>query len=200
MKVDVTSLPVDLLSFSAHKIYGPKGVGALYVRDKNPRLEIEPLIHGGGHEQGLRSGTLNTAGIVGFGAACKIAREEMRIESERVQNLTLRLLENLRVNISGIEVNGSLKSRVPGNLNLAFSGISAASLIGKISSKLAVSASSACTSADAKPSFVLSALGLDESRVRSSIRIGIGRFNTEAQIDFAAEVLCDAVSKLRSSR
>lgn len=195
--VNVKELGVDLLSLSAHKLYGPKGVGALYVRRASPKLVLEPLFHGGGHEQGLRSGTLNVPAIVGLGKACSIAKERLEEDRKLLASLTEMLLVGLQAKLSGVLINGPLKNRLPGNLNLALEGIDNVSLVGAISPKLALSVSSACTSQMRKASHVLQALGFEESRWHSSIRIGLGRFTTEEEVNFAIDVLVEAVNKLR---
>ncbi|MBN1475145.1 IscS subfamily cysteine desulfurase [Candidatus Sumerlaeota bacterium] len=194
--LDVNADHIDLLSISAHKMCGPKGVGALYVRRRNPRVRLEPLLEGGGHENGVRSGTLNVPGIVGLGKAAAIAREEMREEAQTLAALRDRLLERIRAGLSGVEVNGALERRLPGNLNLSFEGVDGDSLITAMPG-LAVSTGSACVSAKQEPSHVLRALGIGDERVRSSLRFGIGRFNTLEEIDLAAEMVIEAVTRLR---
>ncbi|MEI2415050.1 IscS subfamily cysteine desulfurase [Orrella sp. JC864] len=192
--IDLQKLKVDLMAFSAHKTYGPKGIGALYVRRK-PRVRIEAQIHGGGHERGFRSGTLATHQIVGMGEAFRLAREEMATENERIRMLRDRLWRGL----SGIEeiyVNGDLEHRVPHNLNVSFNYVEGESLIMAIK-ELAVSSGSACTSASLEPSYVLRALGRNDELAHSSIRFTIGRFTTEQEIDFAAQLLASRVGKLR---
>jgi cysteine desulfurase len=194
VKIDLENLPVDLMSFSAHKTYGPKGIGALYVRRK-PRIRIEAQMHGGGHERGMRSGTLATHQIVGMGEAFRIAREEMAAENERIRMLRDRLLAGLQ----GIEetyVNGDLEHRVPHNLNISFNYVEGESLIMAIKD-IAVSSGSACTSASLEPSYVLRALGRSDELAHSSIRFSIGRFTTEADVDYTIELLKNKVSKLR---
>ncbi|MEQ1599468.1 MAG: IscS subfamily cysteine desulfurase [Methylotenera sp.] len=194
VKIDLENLSVDLMSFSAHKTYGPKGIGALYVRRK-PRIRIEAQMHGGGHERGMRSGTLATHQIVGMGEAFRIAREEMATENERIRMLRDRLLAGLQ----GIEetyVNGDLEHRVPHNLNISFNYVEGESLIMAIKD-IAVSSGSACTSASLEPSYVLRALGRSDELAHSSIRFSIGRFTTEADVDYTIELLKNKVSKLR---
>jgi len=192
--VDVERANVDLLSLSAHKLYGPKGVGALYVR-RRPRARIEPQMDGGGHERGYRSGTLNVPGIVGFGRAAAIAREELPAEAERL----LALRERLRRAVEGIErvrVNGSLAHRLPGNLNVSFAHVEGEALL--LSMKdVAVSSGSACTSASLEPSYVLRAMGVPDELAHASLRIGLGRFNTEEEVDHVARVLAEKVARLR---
>ena len=192
--IDLRELKVDLMSFSAHKTYGPKGIGALYVRRK-PRVRLEAQMHGGGHERGLRSGTLATHQIVGMGEAFRIAREEMAAENQRIRALRDRLLEGL----SGIEatyVNGDLEHRVPHNLNISFAYVEGESLIMAIKD-VAVSSGSACTSASLEPSYVLRALGRNDELAHSSIRFTIGRFTTEEEIDYTIDLLHRKIGKLR---
>jgi cysteine desulfurase len=192
--IDLAKLKVDLMSFSAHKTYGPKGIGALYVRRK-PRVRLEAQMHGGGHERGLRSGTLATHQIVGMGEAFRIAREEMATENERVRYLRDRLYKGLSV-IEEVHVNGDMESRVPHNLNISFSFVEGESLIMAIR-ELAVSSGSACTSASLEPSYVLRALGRTDELAHSSIRFTIGRFSTEEEIDFAVELVKAKIGRLR---
>lgn len=192
--VDLETLPVDLMSLTAHKIYGPKGIGALFVRRK-PRVRIEPQMHGGGHERGMRSGTLPTHQIVGMGEAYRIAREEMHEENARILGLRNRLLEGLK-DIEEVYVNGDLEHRVAGNLNVSFNFVEGESLMMALRD-LAVSSGSACTSASLEPSYVLRALGLNDELAHSSLRISIGRFTTEADIDYTIEKIHEAVAKLR---
>ncbi|MBM4389429.1 MAG: aminotransferase class V-fold PLP-dependent enzyme, partial [Deltaproteobacteria bacterium] len=180
----------------AHKMYGPKGIGALYVRRKNPRVRIAPTMHGGGHERGLRSGTLNTPSIVGFGAACEIAMNEMAEESARVFRLREKLRKGITDQISHVYLNGDLERRLPGNLNLSFAFVEGESLLMGIKD-IAVSSGSACTSASLEPSYVLKALGVGEELAHTSIRFGIGRFNTEEEIDFTIRSVVSAVNRLR---
>ena len=192
--IDLGSLKVDLMSFSAHKTYGPKGIGALYVRRK-PRVRLEAQIHGGGHERGLRSGTLPTHQIVGMGEAFRIAREEMATESERIRMLRDRLLKGLS-EIEEVYVNGDLEQRVPHNLNMSFNYVEGESLIMAIKD-IAVSSGSACTSASLEPSYVLRALGRSDELAHSSIRFTIGRFTTVEEVDFAVDLIKRKVAKLR---
>ncbi len=192
--IDTSTLPIDLMSLASHKTYGPKGIGALYVRRK-PRVRLEAQMHGGGQERGLRSGTLPTHQIVGMGEAFRIAREEMGVENERIRMLQKRLLDGL----SGIEqvfVNGDLEQRVPHNLNISFNYVEGESLIMGVKG-LAVSSGSACTSASLEPSYVLRALGRSDELAHSSLRMTIGRFTTLEEIDYAIETLKDRVGKLR---
>jgi cysteine desulfurase len=192
--IDMADLKVDLMSFSAHKIYGPKGIGALYVRRK-PRVRIEAQMHGGGHERGMRSGTLATHQIVGMGEAFRIAREEMASENERVLMLRNRLLDGLK-DMEEVYVNGDLDRRVAGNLNISFNFVEGESLIMAVKD-LAVSSGSACTSASLEPSYVLRALGRNDELAHSSIRFSIGRFSTVEDIDYTVSLIRDKVEKLR---
>jgi cysteine desulfurase len=192
--IDMTTLPVDLMSLASHKSYGPKGIGALYVRRK-PRVRLEAQMHGGGHERGMRSGTLPTHQCVGMGEAFKIARLEMGTESERVRMLQQRLLAGIS-QIDQVFINGHLEKRVPHNVNASFNYVEGESLIMGIKG-LAVSSGSACTSASLEPSYVLRALGRSDELAHSSLRMTIGRFTSEADIDYAVSTLQDRVAKLR---
>ena len=192
--IDLNTLPVDLMSLASHKTYGPKGIGALYVRRK-PRIRIEAQMHGGGHERGMRSGTLPTHQIVGMGEAFRIAREEMVAENERIRALQQRLYKGLQ-DIEQIFVNGDIERRVPHNLNISFNYVEGESLIMGIKG-IAVSSGSACTSASLEPSYVLRALGRSDELAHSSLRMTIGRFTTEEEIDFVVATLKDRVAKLR---
>ena len=192
--IDMAQLPIDLLSMSAHKTYGPKGVGALYVRRK-PRIRLEAQMHGGGHERGMRSGTLPTHQIVGMGEAFRIAGEEMASESERIRMLHTKLVSGL-TDIEQVFINGDMAQRVPHNLNISFNYVEGESLIMGVKG-LAVSSGSACTSASLEPSYVLRALGRSDELAHSSLRMTIGRFTTEAEIDYAVATLKDRVAKLR---
>ena len=194
LDIDLEKMQVDLLSLTAHKLYGPKGVGALYVRRK-PRVRIEPQIHGGGHERGMRSGTLPTHQIVGMGEAYRIAREEMHEEARRTLALRDRMLRGLE-DIEEVYVNGDLKLRSPGNLNISFNFVEGESLMMALR-ELALSSGSACTSASLEPSYVLRAIGRNDELAHSSLRISIGRFTTEEDIDYAIEKIHYAVAKLR---
>ena len=194
VEIDMAQLPIDLMSLASHKSYGPKGIGALYVRRK-PRVRLEAQMHGGGHERGMRSGTLPVHQIVGMGEAFRIAREEMGAENERIRALHNKLIQGL----SGIEqtfINGDLERRVPHNLNISFNYVEGESLIMGVKG-LAVSSGSACTSASLEPSYVLRALGRSDELAHSSLRMTIGRFTTEEEIDYAISVLTDRVAKLR---
>ena len=198
IKVDVQSLQMDLASLSAHKIYGPKGIGALYLRKHNPRVRLEPQIHGGGHERALRSGTLNVPGIVGFGKAAQLAEEELGPESKRIFNLREKL-RTLLEQIGDMSLNGSLENRLPGNLNVSFGGIEGESFLNELCEKLAVSSGSACTSVNQEPSYVLKAMGVREHQMHTSIRFGIGRFNTEEEINYTINYVSEVVKKMRGA-
>jgi cysteine desulfurase len=193
--LDVETMGIDLLSISSHKVYGPKGVGALYVR-RRPRVRLTPLIDGGGQERGVRSGTLPTPLCVGLGRAVAIAGAEMAEEAERLLQLRRRLLQSLERRLPELRLNGDVERRLPGSVNLSFPGISAQQLI-EATPSIAISTGSACTSAVVEPSYVLRALGLPDALANSAIRIGLGRFTTAAEVDFAADVLTDAVNRLK---
>ena len=194
--IDVRSMNIDLMSMSAHKIYGPKGVGALFIMRRMPRIKLVPLIDGGGHEGGLRSGTLNVPGIGGFGKACEIAEAEMVDESERIKNLRDKLQFGILNRLDDVYLNGHPERRLPNNLNLSFAGVESEALMMGMK-EIAVSSGSACTSASVERSHVLRAIGLNEDLVASAIRFGIGRFNTEEEIDYAVEKVVEVVKKLR---
>jgi cysteine desulfurase len=194
--VDVTRDNVDMLSISAHKMYGPKGVGALYVRRRNPRVQLTAQMDGGGHERGMRSGTLNVPGIVGLGEACAIAKREMPEETKRLQYLRDKLRTRIEKELDEVYLNGSWEHRLPHSLNMSFAYVEGESLLMGIND-VAVSSGSACTSATLEPSYVLKALGLGDDIAHSSIRFGIGRFNTEEEIDYVADKLVTVVRKLR---
>jgi cysteine desulfurase len=194
VEIDLASLPVDLMSLTAHKTYGPKGIGALFVRRK-PRVRIEAQMHGGGHERGMRSGTLPTHQIVGMGEAYRIARTEMAVENQRIRALHQRMLDGLK-DVEQVFINGHLERRVPHNLNMSFNYVEGESLIMGIKG-LAVSSGSACTSASLEPSYVLRALGRSDELAHSSLRMTIGRYTTEAEIDYAIETIKLNVAKLR---
>jgi cysteine desulfurase len=193
--LDVEAMGIDLLSISSHKVYGPKGIGALYVR-RRPRVRLTPLIDGGGQERGLRSGTLPTPLCVGLGRAAAIAGAEMAGEAERLLQLRTRLLKNLTRRFPDLRLNGDADRRLPGSVNLSFPGVSAQQLI-EAAPSVAISTGSACTSAVVEPSYVLRALGFSDALANSAIRIGLGRFTTAAEVDFAADVLTDAVNRLK---
>jgi cysteine desulfurase len=191
----VEEAKVDLVSISAHKMYGPKGVGALWVRRK-PRVRLDPIIDGGGHERGMRSGTLAVPLLVGFGAACEIAQREMADEAARVGRLRDRLHESIRSRLAHVYVNGTMDRRLPGNLNISFAFVEGESLLMALKD-VAVSSGSACTSASLEPSYVLRALGIGEELAHTSIRFGIGRFNTEEEVDYVADLVVKSVERLR---
>ncbi len=194
--VDVNHMKIDLLSISAHKMYGPKGVGALYVRRKNPRVQISAMIDGGGHERGMRSGTLAVPNIVGLGKACELCMQEMPEESKRLAALRDRLRNRIEKELDEVYINGTMEHRLPGNLNMSFAYVEGESLLMGISD-IAVSSGSACTSATLEPSYVLKALGTGDDLAHSSIRFGLGRFNTEAEVDYVAAKMAEVVKRLR---
>jgi cysteine desulfurase len=194
--INVNTDNIDMMSISAHKMYGPKGVGALYVRRRNPRVQITAQIDGGGHERGMRSGTLNVPGIVGLGEACELCHREMETETVRLRGLRDRLKAKLEAGLDEVYINGSMEHRLPHSLNMSFAYVEGESLLMGIN-EIAVSSGSACTSATLEPSYVLKALGVGDDVAHSSIRFGIGRFNTEEEIDYTAAKLIDVVNKLR---
>jgi cysteine desulfurase len=194
--VDVQKDNIDLLSISGHKIYGPKGVGALYVRRRNPRVQLSASIDGGGHERGMRSGTLNVTGIIGLGKACELAQQEMPEESKRMSALRDRLRKGLEAKLDEVYINGSMEYRLPNNLNMSFAYVEGESLLMGIND-VAVSSGSACTSATLEPSYVLKALGVGEDLAHTSIRFGLGRFNTEEEVDYVTDKMVQVVTKLR---
>jgi cysteine desulfurase len=194
--VDVEKNGVDLLSLTAHKLYGPKGCGALWVRSKGPRVRITPIIDGGGHERGMRSGTLNVTGIVGFGAAAEIAAKEMNEEAERLREMRNKLQAGLFERLDEVYLNGHPTERLPGNLNVSFAYVEGESLLMGIND-VAVSSGSACTSATLEPSYVIRALGTNEELAHSSIRFGVGRFNTDEEVDYVTERVTKEVRRLR---
>ena len=194
--IDVEEMNIDLLSMTAHKFYGPKGIGALYVRRKKPRVRLSPIMFGGGHERGMRSGTLNVPGIVGFAKALEISVEEMASEAERLTGLRQRLLDRLNLELDYIFLNGHPSERLPNNLNVSFGYVEGESLMMGVN-ELAVSSGSACTSASLEPSYVLRALGVGDDLAHSSIRVGMGRFTTVEEVDYAAEKMIAAVKRLR---
>jgi cysteine desulfurase len=197
--LDVEALGVDLMSLTAHKLYGPKGVGALYVRRRGPAAALLPIIHGGGHERGLRSGTLNTPGIVGFGKAAEICQQEMAAESARLASLRDRLLAGLREQVDGVAVNGSMTARLPHNLNVSVAGVDGASLLMSLTD-IAVSSGAACSSASAEPSHVLRAIGVPDALAKASLRFGLSRFTTVEEIDYAVARVAGIVAGLRARR
>src|SRR5215470_7340745 len=194
--VDVQADGIDLLSISAHKLYGPKGVGALYVRRKNPRVELASIIDGGGHECGMRSGTLNVPGIVGLGKACELCQREMPAESERLLRLRDRLKDSILSQLDEVYINGSMAHRLPHNINISFAYVEGESLMMGIND-VAVSSGSACTSANIEPSYVLKAMAVPDDLAHSSIRFGLGRFNTEEEVDYVADRVVETVKRLR---
>ncbi len=194
--IDVQSMGIDLMSISGHKIYGPKGIGALYVRRKNPRVLLRPILHGGGHERGLRSGTMNVPGAVGLGAALEIARAEMPQESKRLRGLRDRLQRAILDRVSDVRLNGHPEERLPHSLNLSFAYVEGEALLMALD-EVAVSSGSACTSEKKEPSHVLRAMGLGDDLAATSIRFGLGRFNTEAEVDTVAAQVIAAVDRLR---
>jgi len=194
--VDVQKDGIDLMSISGHKIYGPKGVGALYVRRKNPRVQLAAIIDGGGHERGMRSGTLNVPGIVGLGKACELCQQEMASESGKMSSLRDRLKESIMSRLDETFINGSMDHRLPNNINISFAYVEGESLLMGIND-VAVSSGSACTSATLEPSYVLKALGVGEDLAHTSIRFGLGRFNTQEEVDYVADRVVETVSRLR---
>ncbi len=194
--VDVNKENIDLLALTAHKLYGPKGCGALYVRRRNPRVQLSAIIDGGGHERGMRSGTLNVPGIVGFGKAAEICQNEMAEESKRLRGLRDRLKEGIFGGLDDVHINGSMTHRLPHNLNVSFAHVDGESLLMGIND-VAVSSGSACTSATLEPSYVLKALGVEEELAHSSIRFGLGRFNTSDEVDYTIRRVVEVVSRLR---
>lgn len=194
--VDVDALGVDLLSLTAHKMYGPKGIGALYVRSNQPRVMLTPIIDGGGHERGMRSGTLNVPGIVGLGKACEIARGEMAAEAERLVHLRERLKEGILSQLDEVAINGHATRRLPGNLNMSFAYVEGESLLMGLK-EIAVSAGSACTSASLEASHVLRAIGVPEELAHTSVRFGLGRFNTADEVEFTIKRIVEEVARLR---
>jgi cysteine desulfurase len=196
ISVDVQRDNIDMLSISAHKLYGPKGVGALYVRRRNPRVQLSAVIDGGGHERGMRSGTLNVPGIVGFGKACELCRLEMDAEAERLRRLRDRLKDAIMGSLDETYINGSMTHRLPHSINISFAYVEGESLLMGIND-IAVSSGSACTSATLEPSYVLKALGVGEDLAHTSIRFGLGRFNTEEEVDYVAARVVETVTRLR---
>ncbi|HLV93812.1 MAG TPA: IscS subfamily cysteine desulfurase [Candidatus Acidoferrales bacterium] len=194
--VDVQADGIDLLSISGHKMYGPKGVGALYVRRKNPRVQLASIIDGGGHEHGMRSGTLNVPGIVGLGKACELCQKEMQEESKKLLALRDRLKNGILSGLDEVFINGSMTHRLPQSLNVSFAHVDGESLTMGIND-VAVSSGSACTSANIEPSYVLKALGLSDDMAHSSIRFGLGRFNTEEEVDYVSARVVETVKRLR---
>ena len=196
--LDVGDLGVDLLSLSAHKTYGPKGVGALFVRSRRPRVRLQAQIEGGGQERGRRSGTLNVPGIVGMGMACELIRHELEVEAERLVSMRQRLWEVLCTRLDGVQLNGHPDQRLPGNLHVSFAGVDGAALLTCLRD-VALSAGSACTSGSSAPSHVLEAIGLPVEQAHASLRFGVGRFNTVEEIDYASGRVVEEVSRLRGT-
>jgi cysteine desulfurase len=196
MPIHVDKQNIDLMSIAGHKLYGPKGVGALYVRNKNPRLRLSALLDGGAHERGMRSGTLNVPGIVGLGKACAIAQQDMLKESCHLAGRRNRLRDRIMSRLDEVAINGSMEHRLPGNLNLSFAHVDGESLMMALND-IAVSSGSACTTAKIEPSHVLRAIGISDDLAHSSIRFGIGRFNTEAEVDYVADRIVETVTRLR---
>jgi cysteine desulfurase len=197
--IDIGQLSVDLMTISAHKFYGPNGVGALYVRREGSPVRLEPLLDGGGHERRLRSGTLPVPLIVGFGAAAALARDAIPAEASRLATLRDRLWNGLGAELEGLALNGHPTERLPGNLHVSFDSVDGELLMTNLT-KVAVSSGSACTSADPEPSHVLRAMGISEPRSKASVRFGLGRFTTESEIDAAIRHVCDTVSRLRAGQ
>lgn len=194
--IDVNAMGIDLLSISGHKIYGPKGVGALYIRRSNPRVRLSPIIHGGGHERGVRSGTLNVPGIVGLGKACEVALQDMATDKERITALREQLHKGICLSLDEVYLNGHPTERLYNNLNLSFAFVEGEALMMGLK-EVAVSSGSACTSASLEPSYVLKAIGVGEDLAHTSIRFGLGRFNTEAEVNFVIDKVVSVVSRLR---
>ncbi len=195
--VNVDEDSIDLMSMSAHKMYGPKGCGALYVRSRGPRVRLRAQMHGGGHERGMRSGTLNVAGIVGFGKACELCGQELEAEAGRLIALRQKLYNGLTENLEDVYLNGHPTERIPGNLNLSFSYVEGESFLMGLNREIALSSGSACTSATLEPSYVLKALGVGEELAHTSIRFGLGRFNTEEDVDYVVKRVSEVVIRLR---
>lgn len=195
--IEVEAMNIDLLSMSAHKFYGPKGIGALYVRKLRPRVKLVSQMHGGGHERGMRSGTLNVTGIVGTGKAAEIARQEMRAEGQCLRELRDHLWEGVHANIEGVQLNGHPTHRLPHNLNIFISGVESRSLVVKLKHDVALSTGSACTTAMVEPSHVILALGYGEERAYGSVRIGLGRCNTRAEVDIVVQSVFETTRSLR---
>jgi cysteine desulfurase len=195
--IDVQKMNIDLVSMSAHKLYGPKGVGALFIKKKMPKIKIVPIIDGGGHENGLRSGTLNVPGIVGFGKACEIAKNEMKEESERLRKLRDKLQNEIMSKLDDVYLNGHPEKRLPNNLNLSFDGVESEAIMMGMK-EIAVSSGSACSSASVEKSHVLKAIGLNDDLIAGAIRFGLGRFNTEEEIDYAINRVVEVVNNLRN--
>ncbi|MBN2564061.1 MAG: IscS subfamily cysteine desulfurase [Phycisphaerae bacterium] len=198
--IDVEKMNIDLLTCSAHKMYGPKGIGALYCRRSLPRVSVQPIIDGGGHERGLRSGTLNVPGIVGFAKAVEISLRQMKAEQSRLRRMRDKLYEELHEKLGNIKLNGHREQRLAGNLNICVPGVASEALIIALSNDVAISSGSACTTAAVVPSHVLKALGMSDANVHSSIRIGLGRPTTEAEVDYAAKLVAEEAIRIRGLR
>lgn len=197
IRIDVEEMNIDLLSMSAHKFYGPKGIGALYVRKRQPRVKLVSQMHGGGHERGMRSGTLNVPGIVGMGRAAEIAKQEMKTEGQRLRALRDHLWEGIQATIEGVELNGHPTQRLPHNLSIFIPGVESRSLVVKLKHDVALSTGSACTTAKVEPSHVILALGYGEERAHSSVRFGLGRYNIKTEVDFVVQSLSETTRSLR---
>jgi cysteine desulfurase len=195
--IDVEASGIDLLSFSAHKLYGPKGIGALFVRSRNPHVRLTPLMEGGGHERGMRSGTLPVPLIVGFGLACQLCEREMPAEGKRILLMREKMRQAFLNRLEECQVNGTLSPRLPGNLNMSFGHVQGEALLMALKN-IAVSSGSACTSASVAPSYVLKALGVPDDLALGSIRFGLGRFNTEEEVDYVVDEVVQTVQKLRA--
>ncbi len=197
LPIDVEEMGIDLMSISAHKIYGPKGIGALYVRRRNPKVKLDPLIHGGGHERGWRSGTLNVPSIIGLGKAVQLADQEMEERREHVDELTSYMWERFQSELDDVVLNGHPVKRIPNNLNVSFLGVENKALVQNLQPEIAVSAGSACTTGKVEASHVLQALGGDEERWHSAVRFGLGKDNTQEEIEYATDQVIQSVSRLR---
>lgn len=195
--LDVKKTAIDMLSFSGHKIYGPKGTGGLFIRKRTPKINVQPLIDGGSQENGLRAGTLNVPGIVGLGSACALAEKGIKKESKQLFLLSKRLITNLSI-INGISFNNHLVERLPGTLNFSIDSVNAESLLSRIADRVALSSGSACSSFKVEPSHVLKGIGLSDSMAKSTVRVSIGRFNTEDEIDYTSEILIHEIKQLRA--
>jgi len=195
IKIDVVDMNIDLLSLSGHKIYGPKGIGALYIRKKTPKINLEPIIVGGGQEHNYRSGTMPTPLIIGFGKACEICLSEMKSDNKKITKLTNKLTTEILKSYPETKLNGSLKQRIPGNINFSFPFLNGSSIIRRMP-KIAISSGSACNSSKASPSHVLSQIGLNKLDANSSIRLGIGRFNNQNDIDIAIDSIINSLKKI----
>lgn len=200
VELDVEDLEIDLMSLSGHKLYGPKGIGALYIRRRRPKVKVEPLVHGGGHERGWRSGTLNVPGIVGMGKAVELATDEQEDRTEHVRSLRNHMWERISDELDNVELNGPPVDgkRLPNNLNISFFGVENKAIVRKLRSDIAVSAGSACTTGSVEASHVLQAIGGDEQKWHSAVRFGVGKDNTYSEIDYAVDCIVDAVDRLRS--